>query len=120
MKVIKLGDKEYRLADIDVAASKKLLEWAKPRLTDPVQFILKELASLPEHLKAEVLKEHLAMKRQPVTLDSPDMQALLRTPEGSEFVVMLMWQTNNPELSTEQVWELHQQAVDQYGDDYAK
>src|SRR5947209_7356353 len=111
MRYLKLKDRTFTLADFDERLAKQILAWCKDKLPDPLIAIKDILKDFPPKLQAEMVKEAMTERRMPLTLDNPQVQALLKTPEGLEQVMMLMFKRHHPELTPEQVWAIHKDAV---------
>jgi hypothetical protein len=124
MKTLRLKingeDKVFRLADMDNKFVADMLAWARPRLSDPVEDIKPLLSGLSQRNQEIMIKEAMQARRMPKGVDHPEVQALMTTAEGLEFVMLLHFQRHQPDLTKEQIWALHFEAVKQLGDNYVE
>lgn len=117
MRLLKLSDKEYKLADLDdKEAMAEILEFAKKHLPDPLDAISERIGKLSPRLQEVAVKEAVRAARKPRSMNDDDVQAVLATPDGIEFVMKLAFKHTN--LSAEQVWQVHRQAVRELGENY--
>jgi hypothetical protein len=118
MKILKLTDKTYKLADFDKDMMAALVAWAKPKLPDPMAEVKESLKDFSPKLQEVMVREAMRVKRLPKTIESDDIQALLRTPEGLEQVILLTFTRFQPDLKADDIWKIHFQAVKELGEDY--
>jgi hypothetical protein len=117
MRLLKLSDKEYKLSELDSKeAMADILAFAKKHLPDPIDAISTQIAKLPPRLQEIAVKEAVKAARKPRSMNDDDVQAVLATPDGIEFVMMTAFKTSG--LNAEQVWQVHRQAVKELGDNY--
>jgi hypothetical protein len=86
MKTLTLKDASYRLAEFDERMAADLLAWAKTKLPDPLEEIKGVISNFSPRLQEVMVKEAMQMKRIPKSIDHPEVQALLKTPEGLEHL----------------------------------
>lgn len=120
MKHIELdiGGKTYKIAsELDSIHAKKYLAWARVQIPSPLDTILKSLDRIPERMQQVMLKDALADSMKPLSFDSPEVVALMKTMESVIKLNVLFFQTFQPHLSDEQAEALIQQAEAQYGNE---
>ena len=116
MKTITLSDKQYTLNPVDESLARKYVDWAKTQLADPILSLVDTLKILPKDLAEIAIREAIAEKRKPLTIDDPAVTALMKTFEGAEKLIALVWEKNN--LPMPQVWDLHKEAEATLGQGY--
>lgn len=118
MKKITIENKEYRIAAFDEKITKDFLGFANVMLPDPLTQAKDSIGGFPLHLQELIVKDALAAKRIPRSIDDPQVQAFAKTPEGLGKLLCLLYQKHQPELTEDEVWELHFKATDTLGEKY--
>ncbi len=118
MKTLKLNSKDYKVAEFNDELTNKLFYWAKAQLKDPVDEVMKYLPNLSPALQAVALKDALEKQRIPLNYESPEIQSECRTPEGGKKTLELMWKTHHPELKSEEITTLTEDAIKKYSQNF--
>jgi hypothetical protein len=118
MRILNLQGKTYKLADFDEKLAGELLAWAKTKLADPLAEIKDIIKDFPPWLQEVLVKDAMAAKRTPKSIDHPEVSALLKTPEGLERVMLAMFTKYQPDLKADDVWAIHHSAVKEFGEEY--
>ena len=120
MRILKLNDATYKLADFDEKVHAELVSWAKTKLPDPLAEIKDLIKDFSPRLQEVMVKDAMQLRRIPKSIDHPEVQALLKTPEGLERVMIALFQKYQPNLTAEDIWAIHYKAVKQLGENYAE
>jgi hypothetical protein len=120
MKILTLSDASYKLAEFDQKIAAEVLTWAKTKLPDPIEELKKFLNGFSATLQAIMVKEAMLQARIPKSIDSPEVQGLIKSPEGLEKVMFLMFHKYQPDLTIEDIWKIHHQAVRELGENYVE
>jgi hypothetical protein len=65
MKILKLSDKTYKLADFDQKMAAELVAWSKTKLPDPLDDIKDRIKEFPPRLQELMVREAMQAKRLP-------------------------------------------------------
>lgn len=109
---------EYELSAFDAALAKQVLAWAESRLPNPLDLIKDRIAFFPPAVQEMMIRDAMDKARTPKSLDSAEVQAQIRTLEGIEYVLCLLFKRHHPQLTVEQIWGIHQAAVKEHGEGY--
>lgn len=120
MKTLTLNNASYKLAEFDEKMAAELLTWAKSKLPDPLEEIKGVISNFSPRLQEIMVKEAMQQKRIPKSIDHLEVQALLKTPEGLEKVMLSMFGKYQPDLKAEDIWAIHRQAVKELGENYVE
>lgn len=122
MKKLTLNGVEYQLPNADnTAIAQAFLDWAKAKLDkgqSPLDVLRGKIDGFTPEIQAMMVKEALAQERTPLAFNSPEVTALFHTLDGSAELVRLYWSYFQKDLTAEKCWELHQQAIAEFGEDF--
>lgn len=117
MKTLNINGKSYKLAEIQEIQA-DFVAWAKPLLPDPLDVIKERLKDFPPRERDVMIRDAMQSLRTPKSLNAPEIQGLLTTKEGSDKYLQLTYGRHNPDLTLEQIWDIHLEAVKTIGDNY--
>jgi len=89
-------------------------------MPDPIESIKGNLSGLTQRQQDMIIREAMQQKRMPLSIDGPEFQAFLRTPEGIEKIVAIMFQKYQPDMTIDQIWEVQMKAVEELGENYVE
>src|SRR4051794_26685087 len=114
---ILINNKAYKLRSVDAAFYGELTDWATKQLPDPFDKLPPpdKLARYSPAQQEYLLGQAFREARTPKTLASPEVQAVLGSPEGIKQQLRLVF---GAELTGDQLWELHLQAIKEHGPEY--
>jgi hypothetical protein len=88
---------------------------------DPLERAKTDIAGLPEKLQEMILERALAARdKKKLTLNSPELQEVMATPEGASKLLCLLLQKYHPGLSDQQCEDIYEQCDQEYGVEYLK
>lgn len=117
MKTLAIAGKDYQLR-IDRKLLGELVTWARPKLPDPLLAIKDSIASFPPHLQKDMIAEAMREGRRVRNITDPEILAILDSEEGTAFVLKSIFGKHHPDLTDEQLLDLHVQAVKEHGSNY--
>lgn len=94
----------WRLARWERRTWDAFLDWARPRLPDPLEVARKALALFPQHLHEGIVRHAIDLSSRALASNSPQVQALLASAEGTAHVLWLLLRDNHPGVTEEQAW----------------
>jgi hypothetical protein len=117
-----VGEKTYKMAKLRSRpkAINKYLAWCKEQLPDPLDTIKNKVKDFPSNLQEIMVKEACRAARTPLSLASPEVEAITGTSDGAGKVVALLLQELQPELTDDQAWEIFFAAAAEHGEEYMK
>lgn len=115
---LSIGGKLYKVAQFTPQQiAFKFVQWAKSVLPNPLDEIAPKLSLFPVEIQKEMVREAMARARIPLTVESPEVRALMNTVEGATKIASLRFQAAQPELTDEQCLDLLFQAGKEHGPD---
>jgi hypothetical protein len=115
---VEIGGEKYKLARFDRRIYDQFLQWADKQLGHPLDAIKDKLASFPPKIQEIMVRDALDRAALRRSISSPEVQALLATPEGCMKLLALLFQKHHPELTDRDVENLYEKAVEEHGPNY--
>ncbi len=104
-EIVALGP-TWRLARRERAVWGELLAWARERIPDPVDRIMKHIDKLPEALAARVVQETLVASQRFLSINSPEVGSILQSLEGSVRVLWLLLRDHQADATEDDAYRL--------------
>lgn len=82
------------------------LEWAKPRIADPLDVAEKALAKFPAHLHEVIVRHAIDRSQMHLTAGSTEVQSLLGTVEGSVYLLYLLLKDSHPGVTEDMAFDI--------------
>jgi hypothetical protein len=116
--LIEVNGKRYRLGRFTRKVLKQFLSWADEELGNPLEQVKGQLAGFPEHIQEIMVRDAIDRAKLRRSINSPEVQALLTTPEGAMKILALLFQQHQPALSDRDVERIYDECCDQHGPGY--
>lgn len=87
----------WRLSRWERGTWEAFLSWCRPRLPDPLEVAKKALAVFPAHMHDAIVRHAIDQASFAATSNSPQVQALLGSAEGTAHVLALLLKKHHPE-----------------------
>ena len=115
---IKIDGVDYKLSKFTLPLYQEFLDWAKSKLPDPYAGIAERVKGLPDNLAKHLIDraEERAAKRG--TLNDPETNALVESPEGLRKVFALLFRKYQPSLTEDQVISVVERGVEEHGEEF--
>lgn len=117
---ITIGGVSYRLPVYDTRIQSELFAWALSRIPDPLADVIQHVKGIDVEVAKLIVESALAEKQRKnsLTIDSPEIQAVLMTPEGLRKHGVVLFKRYQPALSDDQCAELQEQMAQEYGEEF--
>lgn len=115
---VEVNGKKYRLSRFTRKILRSFLDWANVELGNPLDAIKDRLAGFPPHLQEMIVKDALEQARLRRSVNSPEVQSLLATPQGSMKLLSLLFQQHHPELTDADVEAIYDACATEHGESY--
>jgi hypothetical protein len=115
---IEIGGKKYKLSRFDRLILEQFLDWADKHLGHPLDQIKDKLKDFPPDIQRFMIQEAMSKMALRRSFNSPEVRALLVTPEGSMKLCCLLFQRYQPDLTDKDVEKLYEAACDEHGYGY--
>lgn len=115
---ITVGGKKYKLSRFSRKIVKQFIDWAQTVLPDPLTLVKDKLKDFPPNVQEIIVKDALANARMRRSVNNPEIQALMTTPEGGMKLLSLMFQAHHPNLTDAEVEAIYEQIGLEYGEGY--
>lgn len=112
---VTINGKQYRLSRFTRKVLRDFLEWADKQLGDPLDAIKDKLAGFPPNVQEYLVKDALERASLRRSINSPEVQALMATPEGIMKILSLLFQQHQPGLTDADVEDLYETLVEEMG-----
>src|SRR5438094_313783 len=116
MQELSIDGKQYKFPSQNEYL-KELLGCARKNLPDPFE-ALPDLSKFPPKLQEVMIRDAMERRRKPKSIDDEEIQAWLKTPEGFEDIMLLLFRKHQPQLTFAEILEINKQAVKEHGQDW--
>lgn len=82
------------------------VEWAKPRIKDPLEVAQKHLDRFPPGLQSIMVQHALELSSGHLALNGGPVQGLLATLDGSAYLLYLLLKQHHPEMTEDLAFEI--------------
>ncbi len=113
--VIEVSGKKYTISRFDRNVLERLLEYVKKHTPDPLDTIRDKLKGFPEAIQHRMIDKAMEMASRPVSMGSPEYQAVMSTPEGALHLFYLLLQSHHPLLTEKEAAVLYDETVKEHG-----
>ena len=93
-------------------------DWAVSVLPNPLDEARKQIKDFPIDIQKMIVADALERSKNLRTLNNPDVQALIQTPEGSMKIIELLVREKHPHFTSQEVEDLYEQGLVEYGSHY--
>jgi len=83
-----------------------LLEWARPRIPDPLSVAEKAIKMLPERLHAGIVAQAVQMSSEYLSIGSTEVQRCIASVEGRAHLMYLLIRPTHPDVTPEDAFDL--------------
>lgn len=108
-QVIEALGRRWTLSRWDRSIWRDLLEWAKPRVPDPVATAKRMMEALPEKHHADIVSAALELTQQPLGIEHPGVQAVVWSMEGMAKLCHLLLRKHHPGVTEDEAWDVAQE-----------
>lgn len=116
---IEIGGKKFTLSRFSYEHQIEFLDWANKELGDPVENIAKIYKLFPEaHIQTALVNKAIEDAKIKRTMDSPEVWALQKTPQGSAKLMVMLLRKHHSELTPAQIDELVWRCNLEHGPEY--
>ncbi len=102
---ITLNGKEYRLAKATTNRLDEFVEWCKTKLPNPIKLAGELIGSFPAEHRELLVRVAMEEGSSPLSINSPRVQALASTPDGSVRLFHILIKPNHPEVTLDELAE---------------
>ena len=117
MKSLSVKGETYKLPS-KTWVCKEFLAWNKSKEVDPLIAAKDLIKDMPPNLQEIIVRDALEERKKIQSPSNEDLKARLMTAEGLEKFLSLLLTKYQPELTSEQVWAIHDGACEEHGDAY--
>src|SRR4051812_8955837 len=96
----------------------RFMDWAEAQIPDPLDDLKTKITGFPPHIQELMVKDALQKSRVRRSVQSPEVQQLLGTPEGAIKILQLLLSKNHPELSESEVGDIFDSMIEEHGGEY--
>lgn len=115
---LEVSGQKYRLSRFSRKIVRQFIDWAQTVLPDPLAIVKDKLRDFPANIQEIMVRDALAQARMRRSVNNPEIQALMTTPEGGMKLLALMFQAHHPDLSETQVEEIYEACAREHGEGY--
>lgn len=113
--LVEIGGKKYKLSRFTRGIVRQFMDWADKELGNPLLEIKDVIQDFPPNVQEIMVKDAMNRKAQRRSFHSPDVQALLSSPEGVMKLLSFLFQQHQPELSDDDVAGLYDLSIAEHG-----
>lgn len=112
-QTVKVGEKVYTLSKADASVREEFLEWARPRIADPIDAILGKLEKMKPKAASLFTREALQQARARYDFASPEIQQVAQTEAGIVKMISLLLRKHHPDITDEEALDVGQAIGDE-------
>lgn len=113
--VIEVGGTKYTLSRFSRSLLKKFIEWADTQLGNPLDQVRDKLAGFPVAMQEIIVKDALERQRLRKSVNSPEIEAIMQSPDGVTYLLHLHLKQHHPDLTYHDAESLYDRATIEHG-----